>query len=94
MPSHGVADEVAQLGQRGSLIRYHRGMGTILALIFIGVTAVTGIAVGLRPTIADGRLIADALVKRNAGTSLTSVECDREIRIAVDGATKAAIPPS
>lgn len=59
-------------------------MGTVLGMFFIVAAAATGIFVGTRPTVMDGRWIAAKLAEGadNAGT----IECDPRIRVGVAGA--------
>jgi hypothetical protein len=60
-------------------------MGSVLAVLFIGGVAAVGILVGTRPTVADGKVIADTIVKSSKKHELT-VACDDRIPIGVDGA--------
>lgn len=57
---------------------------TVAALTFIGGVAAIGIAVGMMPTIADGRVMEAALLEGKAPG--TAAVCDRDIRIGVAGA--------
>jgi hypothetical protein len=59
-------------------------MGTLLGLLFIVTAAATGIFVGTRPTVMDGRWMAGQLTEMSGGEG--TVWCDREIRIGVEGA--------
>jgi hypothetical protein len=77
-------------------------MGTALSLGFIVAAAATGIFVGTRPTVMDGRWIAAKLTKAAAAAAESSggagggegtgvgvraaLECDREIRVGAAGA--------
>lgn len=71
-------------------------MGTALALGFILAAAATGIFVGTRPTVMEGRWIAAKLTKAGgegaedgagAGAGVRpALECDREIRVGAAGA--------
>ena len=65
-------------------------MGTALGLLFIVAAAATGVLVGTRPTVMDGRWIA-AKLTQSAGEGAGNVdsaeiECDREISVGVAGA--------
>jgi hypothetical protein len=65
-------------------------MGTFLGVVFIAVAAVTGVFVGTRPTVMDGRWIAAKLMKGGQEEGGT-LECDREIRVGVAGAEFACV---
>ena len=65
-------------------------MGTALGVFFILVAAATGVFVGTRPTVMDGRWIAAKLAKSAEGKG-TAIECDREIRVGVTGAEFACV---
>jgi hypothetical protein len=54
-------------------------------VFFIVVAAVTGVFVGTRPTVMDGRWIAAKLAKSAEDKDIV-FECDREIRVGVKGA--------
>ena len=60
-------------------------MGTALGVFFIVVAAATGVFVGTRPTVMDGRWIAAKLAKSAEDKDIV-FECDREIRVGVKGA--------
>ena len=60
-------------------------MGTALGVLFIVVAAATGVFVGTRPTVMDGRWIAAKLAK-SAEDKDMAIACDREIRVGVKGA--------
>lgn len=59
-------------------------MGTLLGMLFIATAAVTGIFVGTRPTVMDGRWMAARLTEMSGGDG--TVLCDRKIRVGVAGA--------
>lgn len=67
-------------------------MGTALGLLFIVAAAATGVFVGTRPTVMDGRWIAAKLTQaageREGAGSVdgAELECDREISVGVAGA--------
>jgi hypothetical protein len=65
-------------------------VGTALGLLFIVAAAATGVFVGTRPTVMDGRWIAAKLAK-SAEDKGTAIECDREIRVGVTGAEFACV---
>ncbi|HWO21260.1 MAG TPA: hypothetical protein VNO30_20970 [Kofleriaceae bacterium] len=62
-------------------------MGTVLGMFFIVAAAATGIFVGTRPTVMDGRWIAAKLAEGadKAGGAGT-IECEPRIRVGVAGA--------
>jgi hypothetical protein len=58
--------------------------------VFIVAAAATGVFVGTRPTVMDGRWIAAKLTK--AGQEVPgTIECEREIRVGVAGAEFACV---
>jgi hypothetical protein len=61
-------------------------MGTALGLVFILAAATTGVYVGTRPTVMDGRWIAAKLTKAAPEAAAAAIECDRAIPIGVAGA--------
>jgi hypothetical protein len=64
-------------------------MGTALGLVFILAAAATGVYVGTRPTVMDGRWIAAKLAQaapEGGGGAAAAIECDRAIPIGVAGA--------
>jgi hypothetical protein len=65
-------------------------VGTVLGLFFILAAAATGVFVGTRPTVMDGRWIAAKLAK-SAEDKGTTIECDRAIRVGVKGAEFACV---
>jgi hypothetical protein len=59
----------------------------VLAIIgFIVVVASAAIYAALRPTVAHGDVLAADLLKANSGV-LSSLECDRDVPIGLDGAS-------
>jgi len=60
-------------------------MGTVLGVVFIVVAAVTGVYVGTRPTVMDGRWIA-AKISKSFKDKDVALECQREIPVGVRGA--------
>jgi hypothetical protein len=65
-------------------------MGTLLGVVFIAGAAATGVFVGTRSTVMDGRWIAGQMVEGFEGQGVT-VSCDREIRVGVKGAAFACV---
>jgi hypothetical protein len=65
-------------------------MGTLLGVCFIVVAAVTGVFVGTRSTVMDGRWIAEKLVSAN-DVEGTTFECEGEISVGVAGAKFACV---
>jgi hypothetical protein len=65
-------------------------MGTVLGVFFIVVAAGTGVFVGTRPTVMDGRWMAGRLTE-GAGEGGGTVECDRAIRVGAAGAEFACV---
>jgi hypothetical protein len=65
-------------------------MGTFLGVLFIAGAAAAGVFVGMRPTVMDGRMLADRMAEGLEGQGI-SVWCDREIRIGAGGAEFACV---
>lgn len=65
-------------------------MGTVLGVCFIVVAAGTGVFVGTRSTVMDGRWMAGRLTE-GTGKGGGAVECDREIRVGAAGAEFACV---
>lgn len=65
-------------------------MGTLLGVLFIAGAAATGVFVGTRSTVMDGRMIAGKLTEALEGQGV-NVWCDREIRVGVRGAAFACV---
>jgi hypothetical protein len=65
-------------------------MGTVLGVCFIVVAAGTGVLVGTRSTVMDGRWMAGRLAE-SAGEAGGAIECDREIRVGAAGAEFACV---
>lgn len=61
-------------------------MGSLLSVVFIAGLATIGVAVGLRPTVADGRIVAGDMLEQLGGRGITGIDCAREIPIGVRGA--------
>jgi hypothetical protein len=58
-------------------------MGTVLGALFIVFAAATGIFVGTRPTVMDGRWLSSKLEQSADGVTFM---CQRDIPVGVDGA--------
>src|SRR5438045_716728 len=65
-------------------------MGTVLGVVFIVAAAATGVFVGTRTTVMDGRVAAARLTKAGLEEGGT-LECDRAIRVGVAGAEFACV---
>ena len=61
-------------------------MSTLATLAFIGVAAAGGTYMAMRPTVADGRVIAADLMANSKDGKLTEVECQREVPLGPRGA--------
>ena len=61
-------------------------MSTLATLAFIGVAAGAGTYMAMRPTVADGRVIAADLMTNSKDGKLTDVQCDREVPLGPRGA--------
>ena len=61
-------------------------MSTLATLAFIGAAAGAGGYLAMRPTVADGRVIAADLMAGSKDGKLTEVICDREIPLGPRGA--------
>ncbi|MBA3455201.1 MAG: DUF4333 domain-containing protein [Deltaproteobacteria bacterium] len=61
-------------------------MSTLATLAFIGAAGAAGTYLAMRPTVADGRVIAADLEASSKEATLSGVTCDREIPIGVRGA--------
>lgn len=61
-------------------------MSTLATLAFIGAAGVAAGYLAMRPTVADGRVIAADLKASSKEVMLTDVTCDREVPIGPRGA--------
>ncbi len=61
-------------------------MSNLATLAFIAVAAGGGTYMAMRPTVADGRVIAADLKASSTDGKLTDVECDREVPLGPRGA--------
>lgn len=61
-------------------------MSTLATLAFIGAAAGAGTYLAMRPTVADGRVIAADLMANSKDGKLTEVDCDRDVPLGPRGA--------
>jgi len=61
-------------------------MSTLATLAFIGAAAGAAGYLAMRPTVADGRVIAADLKASSKEAKLTDITCDREVPLGASGA--------
>jgi len=68
-------------------IRYpRRVVRSVAVLVFIGGTAAAGVYVGTRPTVIDGRVMAETMLEQVRAKGVRAVDCDRSIPVSQAGA--------
>ena len=70
-----------------------RPMPTLAVLLLIAAAAVTGVQLGRTRTVADGRVLEPDLLELLRVRGVTTMSCDRDIPIGIDGATFTCVAP-